>query len=68
MVVCWGNLDVVQLLLENWADPNARDGAGHTPLICAVYRKNMEAMMLLLNSGADPNLADYQGDWPLVTA
>lgn len=46
---------LVRWLLENGADPNARDVEGVTPLRYAMFRMDFEAVDLLLQYGADPN-------------
>jgi ankyrin repeat protein len=60
--------EVVQLLLEAGADPNARDKLGRTPLhyaIDAVKPKNVAA---LLGAKADANAADASDNTPLDCA
>lgn len=44
---------LVRWLLENGADPNARDVEGITPLRYALFRMDFEAVDLLLQHGAD---------------
>lgn len=48
---------LVRWLLENGADPNARDIEGVTPLRYALFRMDFEAVELLLQHGADPTEA-----------
>ena len=43
----------VQLFLEYWADPNAKDKHDSTPLLMAARGKNPLVAKLLLDSGAD---------------
>lgn len=45
---------LLRWLLENGADPNARDVEGVTPLRYALFRMDFEAVDLLLQYGADP--------------
>lgn len=45
---------LVRWLLENGADPNARDVEGVTPLRYALFRMDFEAVDQLLQYGADP--------------
>jgi ankyrin repeat protein len=48
---------------------NTRDGAGDTPLIISINRRDPEWTGFLLNQGADPNLAAQKGgDTPLILA
>ncbi len=47
------NLEIVTLLLEKGADPNARDGGGATPLHVMAYRGFTEGARVLLAKGAD---------------
>ena len=52
-----GNIEVIELLLENEADINLQDKDGNTPLISAVYKnKNIEVIKLLLKHGANPHI------------
>ena len=57
---------MVQLLLDNGADPNIRDHEGENALIIAVYEGDTEMVQLLLNKGADPNIRDNDGCTPLI--
>lgn len=54
-----GHSDVVRLLLEAGADPNALDWSGRTPLVAAVWDGMCGRVVarLLLEHRADPNLA-----------
>ena len=49
-----GSAQIVRLLLEHGADPNAADDAGYTPLMQAGKRRDLEAVELLLAAGASP--------------
>lgn len=51
--------EVVRLLLEAGADPNARDKDGYTPLI--LCRHDTAAALLLLKAGANPNAHTLKG-------
>ena len=57
--VRWKRTDIIDLLLENNADPNVqiREGAGKgfTPLLVAVFTNNTESVIQLLRAGANPN-------------
>ncbi len=50
-----GRLDVVRVLLEHGADPNAREaGDNTTPLHWAAAHRSLEVVRALLDAGADP--------------
>ena len=53
-------------LLDNGADPNARNDAGATALLWAV--DDLEMTGLLLARGADPNVRSHDGETPLMLA
>lgn len=59
VAACDGEFELVKLLLENNADPNAADENGSTPLLEAAYGGFLKIVRLLLASGADPNAAGY---------
>lgn len=62
MAVALGHAEMVKILLDAGADPNAKGGtAEHSPLHAAVQNGNVEIVALLLNAGADPNARDKQG-------
>ena len=47
-----------QVLLDNGADPNVKEGsAGQTPLIFAAAKNRVESIKLLLAAGADPSVS-----------
>jgi len=59
--------DVVKLLLDRGADPNAQVGSdsaagGDTPIIEAVQEHDLPTVELLMSHGANPNLRDKIGD------
>ncbi len=68
LVACqFGNVAVIQLLIDNNADVNAsRTGAGHTPLAMCV--SNMQIVKVLLANGARINAQDKQGQTALMFA
>ena len=61
-----GHLPVVELLLSNGADANARANSGQTPLhLCGT----VDIALRLVEAGADPNATDDEhGTTPLVWA
>ncbi|MBF0623395.1 MAG: ankyrin repeat domain-containing protein [Magnetococcales bacterium] len=63
-----GDLDQVTALLDQGADPNARDGTGATALHFAVRRDRMAVIRLLLERGARTDLALVSGHTPLHLA
>ena len=54
-------LDVMRLLLENYAYIDAASPNGTTPLMMAAMYGNSSAVKLLLEAGADPNLKNQLG-------
>jgi cytohesin len=60
--------EVVRLLLNAGADPNAPDAAGETVLAAAVRSGQEDLAALLAASGADPNAADAKGKTLLMRA
>lgn len=56
-----GQLDVVRMLLEAYANIDARDVDGRTALMWASLRNNVELVQLLLENGANINAKDYLG-------
>ncbi|NTU76468.1 MAG: ankyrin repeat domain-containing protein [Alphaproteobacteria bacterium] len=57
-----GNKDVLQSLITDGADVNARNEDGWTPLAVAAFYENSEAVKALLANGADPS-AKMDGSW-----
>lgn len=51
-----GNLDLVRLLLDAGADPDARSNGRRTLLMEATRGMDIELMQILLDAGADPNI------------
>lgn len=50
------NTDIVKMLLEKGADPNANAAPYQGPLYYAVSKENAEIVKLLLQHGANPDL------------
>ncbi len=63
-----GHRQIVKMLLENGADPNIREQAGHTPLHAAAQNGDEELIRILLFGGADINLRSEDGKTPLDLA
>ncbi len=53
--------DVVEVLLEAGADPNARQSGGWTPLHAAAHNGDVTSVTLLLAAGADPTDTNDEG-------
>jgi ankyrin repeat protein len=63
-----GKLELVEKLLENGANINARRADGSTPLISALYCSHPKCSKLLIEKGSDINAKDNV-DWtPLLNA
>lgn len=61
------NVQQISRLLENKADPNARDEQGMTPLLHVMYRGgSLDLIKRLLSAGADVNGVDESGNTPLI--
>ena len=56
-----GNLQMVQLLVEQGADLNATTVEGYTPLRDAIYKNHHQVFNYLLEQGANPKLRDRRG-------
>ena len=63
-----GRVEVMKLLLERGAYPNAWDNGDKTPLHYAAERGDVEIVKLLLEKRAYPNARDYMGRTPLHEA
>jgi ankyrin repeat protein len=57
--------DLVRMLLEAGADPNARSATEGTPLHTAAFTGNVAVTETLLKAGADPEARDRKGYLPL---
>jgi hypothetical protein len=60
--------NIVDLLLERNADPNAKSPEGETPLMRATYFANIDIVEKLLSSGADQKIANNKGQTALDIA
>ena len=56
----YGQVEVINLLLENGASVEAKDKLGRTAVLSAVQSRNAEAVGVLLAGGADVNARDSQ--------
>lgn len=63
-----GNVDVIDALLDDGADIEARDSAGDTPLRRAVNCNKVDAAKLLLERGADPHSKGSKALTPSLAA
>lgn len=63
-----GEIDRVEELLENGADPNQLNDYGESALIVAIDNEQSDIVPVLLKNGADPNLQDETGWTPLMSA
>ena len=64
----YGNSAIVQICLENEANPNTVDSRGRTPLSHAMTTKGLGATLSLLRHNADVSIADRDGNTPLIYA
>ncbi|KAJ5311776.1 hypothetical protein N7476_007636 [Penicillium atrosanguineum] len=66
----WWHAGAIRYLLQQGADPNARNAEGKTPLCKALHKSDglqqLEIVKSLLEGGADPNLTALCGFSPLA--
>ena len=55
------NADIVRMLLDCWAEVDALDDGGNTPIMAAVMENKLEIVELLISRGADVNR--YSTKW-----
>lgn len=60
-----GYEEIVNRLLNNWANVNKENAIGQTPLHLAAISDNTKIAKLLLDLGSDPNHADHDGNTPV---
>lgn len=58
------DIDTIKKLLEEGADPNAKDFQGNTPLHLAKKYGDKKIFQLLLSKGADPSIKNKSGKIP----
>ena len=63
-----GHVKIVMLLLNNRADPNAREQSGCTPLHAAAQNGDMQMIRALLFSGGDLTARSIDGKMPVDLA
>jgi ankyrin repeat protein len=63
-----GREKIVRMLLQNGADPNAREQGGYTPLHAAAQNGDKPMIRTLLYGGADLGLRSDEGETPLDLA
>lgn len=63
---CYGELEIVQLLLERGAHPDVRNKQGRTPLWRATYNGHEEVVKFLIDQGADASIANNNEEPPGV--
>jgi uncharacterized protein len=63
-----GQIKIVQLLLENNANPNSKENNGFTPLHTAAQNGNTPLIRTLLFNGADMNVHSNHGELPVDLA
>ena len=61
----WGYTEIVELLINNEVDVNAKDKYGCTPLHDAAEYSHLEIAEMLINRAPDMNALDNNGDTPL---
>ncbi|RLS47366.1 MAG: DUF1573 domain-containing protein [Planctomycetota bacterium] len=63
-----GNMDIVKMLLDAKANPNAQDRTGKTPVTVAAEKGKIDVLTALLAAGGDANARDQVQGSPLLWA
>lgn len=63
-----GNVGCIDLLIQEWADIEAQQSNGDTPLYSAVCGRNLGVVLALLKHGADVNTQNWRGESPVFYA
>ena len=66
--ILFGKDDILQLLIENGADINAKDNQGNSPIYIAVKNNEIRILRILIEKGADINAKNNLGQSPLHLA
>jgi ankyrin repeat protein len=61
-------IEIVRILLDSGADPNATEDEAWTSLHFAVQKGNVRILKLLVERGADIEVGNLNGDTPLMMA
>ncbi len=64
----FGQVEMVEILIEAGAEVNDLDGPGYTPLMFAAEDGEYEVTRILLQAGADPHIEDRNGETALDKA
>lgn len=62
----FGDIEVIDLLLNHGADVNFRNSFGSTPLLESIYYDNLEVFELLLKHGANVEIKNRSKESPLI--
>ena len=68
VAVQYGNSEIVDICLENGANPNSFDIRGRTPLFHAMKSTGLAVTTTLLKYNADVSIPDDNGNTPLIRA
>mmetsp|Transcript_21620 Transcript_21620/g.71579 ORF Transcript_21620/g.71579 Transcript_21620/m.71579 type:complete len:88 (+) Transcript_21620:482-745(+) len=63
-----GRSRIVELLLSEGVDVNARDKEGNTALHLAMYEQQEESCVSLIRAGASTTIKNNEGETPLALA